>query len=253
MIYFGNPNATALPHMHSGREIAYIDTPEQGNLRPRVRWCGDNGVFSLSRAKKGIPWNGAGWWSWLQAQAKDADLAEFVVIPDVLNWFFKAEDGTVSPVVDDRFANVKGEFFPVGDHVATAELAKKWIGPMKALGFKVAFVIQDGCTSDEVPWDDIDAIFIGGSDDWKIGPFGIALDGTPKGEVPCAPLVKEAKRRGKWVHMGRVNSRKRLRMAALFLGCDSADGTYFRFGPAKNVPTMLANVREIAAELAAAA
>ena len=36
--------------------------------------------------------------------------------------------------------------------------------------------------------------------------------------------MAEAKRRRKWVHMGRVNSERRIRYAAS-IGCDSIDGT----------------------------
>lgn len=231
MIYFTNPNQAANSLMQTGEQLAYIDNPQQGNKRPAVRWIGDNGVFSVARAKKGLPWDEAGWWTWLQAQKHHAHLADFVVIPDVLNFF-----------QDD-----KGNWFPVGDHVATAELAKKWIGPMKELGFKVAFVLQDGCTVDEVPWDDIDAVFIGGSDDWKCGAAGVNMDGTPKGDVPVQALVDEARDRGLWVHMGRVNSRKRIRLAAL-MGCDSTDGGYLRYGPSKNLPELLGWLQEIAQE-----
>ena len=49
----------------------------------------------------------------------------------------------------------------------------------------------------------------------------------------------EAKRRGKQVHMGRVNSARRYRYAEA-IGCDSADGTYIAFGPDVNLPKVLA-------------
>lgn len=52
---------------------------------------------------------------------------------------------------------------------------------------------------------------IGGSTGWKLGPAARAL-------------VCEAKRRGQWVRMGRVNSLKRIAYAAE-IGCDSIDGT----------------------------
>lgn len=67
--------------------------------------------------------------------------------------------------------------------------------------------------------------FIGGSTAWKLGPH-------------ARRLVADAKRRGKWVHMGRVNSLKRFRYAAA-IGCDSCDGTYLRFGPDINLPKVL--------------
>lgn len=44
--------------------------------------------------------------------------------------------------------------------------------------------------------------------------------------------------------MGRVNSEKRLRYAK-FIGCDTADGTYLRHGPAKNLPNVLAWLRGV--------
>jgi hypothetical protein len=53
--------------------------------------------------------------------------------------------------------------------------------------------------------------FIGGSTEWKLGPA-------------AADLAREAKRLGLWVHMGRVNSVKRLEWA-WSIGCDSVDGT----------------------------
>jgi len=51
-------------------------------------------------------------------------------------------------------------------------------------------------------------------------------------------LIAEAKRRGKWAHMGRVNGRSRL-LAAVGAGCDSVDGTYLAFGPDTNLPKLL--------------
>jgi len=72
-----------------------------------------------------------------------------------------------------------------------------------------------------VPWDDFDALFIGGTTAWKLSEA-------------VYQLCQEAKRRGKWVHMGRVNSLRRMRLAESF-GCDSADGTMLRFDPNRNV------------------
>jgi hypothetical protein len=40
----------------------------------------------------------------------------------------------------------------------------------------------------------------------------------------CVQLVRAWKRAGKWVHLGRVNSERRIRYAAS-IGCDSVDGT----------------------------
>lgn len=103
--------------------------------------------------------------------------------------------------------------------------ALPWLGRMRELGYPVAYVAQNGLELHPVPWHDFQALFIGGDTTWKLGPQARAL-------------VTEAKARGKWVHMGRVNSWKRLQYADA-IGCDSADGTYLTFGPDRNLPTLL--------------
>ena len=94
---------------------------------------------------------------------------------------------------------------------------------------------RDGQESLPVPWDSFDVAFVGGTTDWKLGPHARAL-------------VAEAKSRGKAVHMGRVNSAKRMRYAAA-IGCDSADGTYITFGPDRNLPHVLGWVRDAVEQL----
>jgi len=124
----------------------------------------------------------------------------------------------------------------VGDAAATLEMSRPYFGQIRALGFAVAYVLQDGQEDVPVPWDEVDAIFIGGSDDFKLGAY-------------CAQLVAEAKRRGLWVHKGRVNSRKRMLIAHSF-GCDSADGTWLLAGaragiPNLHLPKVMAHLSEI--------
>jgi hypothetical protein len=114
----------------------------------------------------------------------------------------------------------------VGDAAATAELSYQYARQVRAMGYRAALVIQDGQENVPVRWDEIDAIFIGGSTEFKLG------------EV-ARLLVAEAKRRGLWVHMGRVNSLKRMKIAESW-GCDSTDGTYATYAPTKNVPNLLA-------------
>lgn len=113
----------------------------------------------------------------------------------------------------------------VGDAQATLDASLPWLPVIRELGFPAAFVAQDGLENLETPWDEFDVLFIGGSTDWKLGPH-------------AAALIHEAKSRGKWVHMGRVNSRKRFEYAKS-LGCDSADGTFITFGPSVNLPKVL--------------
>lgn len=113
----------------------------------------------------------------------------------------------------------------VGDAAATLARSLPWLEPIRELGYPVAYVAQNGFAVTDVPWDRFDVLFIGGDDAFKLGPDGLAA-------------VREAKRRGKWVHMGRVNSLKRLRFADA-IGCDSADGTTIARGPEVNLPKVI--------------
>lgn len=117
----------------------------------------------------------------------------------------------------------------VGDAAATAERSAPWLARIRELGYPVAYVAQDGLEALPVPWDDFDCLFLGGSTEWKLGPHARALAG-------------EAKRRGKWLHMGRVNSERRFEYARA-IGCDSADGTFLTYGPDVNLPQLLAWTR----------
>jgi hypothetical protein len=117
----------------------------------------------------------------------------------------------------------------VGDAAATLERSRPWLPKIRALGYRAALVAQDGLTADTCPWDEFDVLFIGGTTGWKLGR-----------EV--RRLAREAKQRGKHVHMGRVNSEKRFRYAQA-IGCDSVDGTYLTFGPDVNLPDVLAWLR----------
>ena len=119
----------------------------------------------------------------------------------------------------------------VGDAAATIARSAPWLPAIRALGYPAAFVAQDGLEDLDVPWDSFDVLFIGGSTEWKLGPA-------------ARVLVAQAKARGKWIHMGRVNSALRLRYADA-IGCDSADGTFIAFGPDVNLPRMLANLRGV--------
>ena len=110
----------------------------------------------------------------------------------------------------------------VGDAAATLERFPDMARRIRALGWPVALVGQDGMESAEVPWGLCDWVFVGGSTAWKLG-------------AGAAEFIGQAQRRGKRVHVGRVNSGKRFARFAE-LGCDTADGTYIAFGPSVNAP-----------------
>jgi hypothetical protein len=122
----------------------------------------------------------------------------------------------------------------VGDAVATLARSAPMLGVIRTWGFPVALALQDGVENLAIPWSEFDVAFIGGSTEWKIGEA-------------ARELSAETKARGKWLHMGRVNTLERLRIAASF-GCDSVDGTYLAFGPDINLPKLLGWLAEVNAE-----
>jgi hypothetical protein len=119
----------------------------------------------------------------------------------------------------------------VGDAAATMDRSAPWPPRIRALGYPAAYVAQNGLEDLAVPWDDFDVLFIGGDTAWKLGPH-------------ARRLAAEAKRRGKGVHMGRVNSERRLRYAQAIC-CDTADGTFLVFGPDRNLPRLKTWLRGI--------
>ncbi|WP_412538730.1 hypothetical protein R8Z50_23100 [Longispora sp. K20-0274] len=178
--------------MAAGR-LGMICTPAGGGSpRPGVAWCADNAVFV-----DGYPGD-AKYLAWLRrlGQRSDRQLPAFATAPDV-----------------------------VCQAAATLARSEPMLDPIRAAGYPVALVAQDGLEDLDIPWDAIDALFLGGSTEWKLGPA-------------ATHLAAEARGRGLWVHMGRVNSHRRLAHAAS-IGCHSADGTYLRFGPDRNLPNLL--------------
>lgn len=124
----------------------------------------------------------------------------------------------------------------VGDAKATIFRFHEWALECRATGQPLAFVGQDGVENEVIDWNLFDAFFIGGSTKWK--------ESQAAGD-----LTMEAKRRGKWAHMGRVNSRRRMRIAMSW-GCDSCDGTGMsKFGD-KCLGGLLRWRRELEKELA---
>jgi hypothetical protein len=100
---------------------------------------------------------------------------------------------------------------PIGDARATLRRFWDWWYEIAGRGFPIALVGQDGAEGLDLPWDALDAWFVGGSTAWKLSAV-------------AADLAAEAKQRGKWVHLGRCNTRRRLRIAH-DMGCNSVDGT----------------------------
>ena len=104
----------------------------------------------------------------------------------------------------------------VGNAGDTMELYARWAYRIKRRGFPVAFVAQDG--QEHLPFPiAFDWLFIGGTDQFKLGS---AAD----------ECIRRAKRIGKPVHVGRVNSIKRMAHFKL-MEVDSVDGTFPIYEP----------------------
>ncbi|MEK8217165.1 hypothetical protein [Paenibacillus sp. FSL L8-0463] len=113
----------------------------------------------------------------------------------------------------------------VADAGRTLEMFNVWEPIIHSFSLPVALVLQDGQEHLCMPWGHCDAVFIGGSTAYKLSD-------------KVRWMVREAKWRGKWVHMGRVNSLERLRYAR-DIGCDSVDGTGYSRFPDAHLPGAL--------------
>lgn len=166
-------------------DIGVMLQPGMGNLPElqHIPHALDNGAFAGR-------WDAGDWVEYIVGKRRYRQRCLFVTLPDV-----------------------------VGDCRATWERSLPWVPVVRALGYVPAYVSQDG----ETGWPNgAGALFIGGTDDWKLSEASYAL-------------AAKAKAAGLWVHMGRVNSLQRLRAATTGL-CDSADGTFVRFGPDRRLP-----------------
>lgn len=131
----------------------------------------------------------------------------------------------------DRIAGLPGCLFAtvpdvVGDASATLAMFERWAPELERRGIPAGYVAQDGATVESTPWERIAAVFIGGTDDYKLGPN-------------AARLAREAKRRGKWVHWGRVNTRKRFDLIRATGAADSFDGSKWARWRKTYLPTAL--------------
>jgi hypothetical protein len=107
------------------------------------------------------------------------------------------------------------------DARATWERAAPYLATIRQLGYSAALVAQNGFDLEEVDAALFDVLFIGGDDRFK--------------QAEGVDAARWARSIGKKIHLGRVNTLWRLRDAhdALY---DSADGTYLKYGPDRNLP-----------------
>jgi hypothetical protein len=139
------------------------------------------------------------------------------VKPSVFNYKYAIDNGAFSQFHEKDFFNLLDKtldydppmFVAVPDvlgcHSRTVALWCHYTPVLREYGYPLAFVAQDGCTPEGIPVD-ADWIFVGGKDPWKdenIHRF-VGL--------------------GRPVHVGRVNTRRRL-IYCDHLGVASVDGT----------------------------
>jgi len=170
--------------------VGVMSSPDIGNRIPQgMVWAADNGCYS---------------------QGKNFKLTKF------MDWLTEHEQKktclwAVAPDV-------------VGDASATITRSLPVLPQIREMGYAAAMTAQDGLESLDIPWDEFDCLFIGGTTAWKLSPAAWEIG-------------VRAQERGKWLHMGRVNSERRFK-AAMSRGCDSVDGTFLAFGPKKNWPIL---------------
>lgn len=107
----------------------------------------------------------------------------------------------------------------VGNAWATFDRSFPLLPLIRQFGYRAAYVTQDGQDRFDPPWDHFDVLFVGGSNAWKDSEASWAL-------------CREAKQRGKSVHVGRVNGLARLARCRRE-GVDSVDGTMLNYHPTR--------------------
>ena len=110
--------------------------PRMGNAPDlsNIPWAADNDCFAA-----GDIFEFGAFLAWLMRRCQYRGSCLFAVAPDVL-----------------------------GDAEATWERSAPALSQIKSLGFKTAFVAQDGIERQPVDWDAFDVLFIGGSTKWKL-------------------------------------------------------------------------------------
>lgn len=161
-------------HDPTGRYLGHLLTPRHHRYNPGTRvWACDNDAFSGFHDGRYMA---------MLERYRDRKGCRWVTAPDV-----------------------------VGDAGATAALFEKWEPVVRSYGYPVAYVAQNGIELESVPWERVDALFVGGTDEFKLGPAVV-------------PVIRAGLERGKWVHVGRVNWWGRIK-AFRDHGVHSVDGS----------------------------
>ena len=157
-------------------------------------WMLDNGAFSKDGFIKDY------WLEWMDYMRPYQDTCICVVIPDV-----------------------------VGDCEKTLALFPEYAHYARERGYRVAHVTQNGMIKHMLPWDDFDCLFVGGSDDHKMGR-------------EAGYLIEQGLKLGKHIHVGRVNTEYRLMK---FWHCHTWDGSSVSIKPDKYEEEVVNGVRRV--------
>lgn len=185
--------------------IGFMVTPDSDRaVLEDVRWAADCG---LRIAVSADPAEVDRYLAWLARPRGAVERALFAVAPDVL-----------------------------GDPQATWERSSPILSKLRDLGYPAALVAQDGFDPDAVDWSAFDVLFIGGrplvdrkttpQTEWK----RLYATEWKRQEWGGYGAISEAVRRGKRVHVGRVNGESFLRNV-YGAGASSADGTGLAAAP----------------------
>jgi hypothetical protein len=208
MIYLSGTDCKGARELGQTHDVGLI--PQPRSYGPAVtaaypHFALDNGC--VKRGPDGLPipnpkWNEKKWLRWLDRMPRETCL--FAVVPDV-----------------------------VGDAEATLDRWEDYGERVASMGFKTAFVLQNGQDYERVP-EEAYAVFVGGDTAFKLG-------------IRAAHLTMTAHHKGQWVHMGRCNSFKRIHRAAE-THCDSCDGNFLIWSPDANVPRLRAMLDQLPAD-----
>lgn len=148
-------------------------------LTPLTRFTNRGGIFAIDNgAFAGL--NVTAFRSLLEREAPNKPRCKFVTAPDV-----------------------------VCSMRRTLEVFEHWRSELRH--WPLALAIQNGVEDFNLPWDHIEAVFIGGDDEFKTSRHS-------------AQVIATAKALEKWVHIGRVNTPSRFAWC-LANGVDSIDGS----------------------------
>lgn len=173
--------------------LGEMTQPEEFPPR-RYPWVLDNGAFKLWR--NGKPFNSERFERVARAAAEHPVKPDFVVAPDV-----------------------------VADAAKSLPLSVAWAPVLRSMGHRVALVVQDGMTAEDVRKVAglFDVLFVGGSLEWKLETVG-----------SWASLAREV---GLSSHVGRMGGRGRVQLAKK-MDVDSVDSCVPLFSDA-NMGTFL--------------